>query len=177
MSTLTMNKKNNRRTWVLLAVVVVVAAAAAVALLWDGPAAVAPGGQEAPDSPQAGSYEGSYELWEAQELASYRYTLQVGCFCLVEMTRPVVIEVHDGEVASVTYADDGSAADPALFERYDSIDDLFAVISEAEAQDPARLDVVYDEETGVPLSVDIDISELMADEELYLTVSGFEALR
>ena len=174
MSTLSINR--NRRSWLVAALVVVlIIAGAAVALLWDGPgAAVAPGGQ---DAPQAGTYEGSYALWEAQGLDSYRYTLQIGCFCLVEMTRPVVIEVRDGAVASVTYAEDGSAADATLFERYDSVEDLFAVISEAQGQDPARLDVTYDEATGVPLSVDIYIIELMADEELYLTVSAFEALR
>lgn len=170
MSTLSLGKNSRRRTWLLVAIVViVVAAAAAVAVMWERPGAVAPGGQDAPESPA--------ELWEAQGLESYRYTLQVGCFCLVEMTRPVVIEVRDGAVASISYAEDGSAADPTLFERYDSVEDLFAVISEAEAQDPARLDVSYAEETGVPLSIDIDISEQMADEELYLTVSEFEALR
>ena len=168
MSTLTLD--NNRRLWLLVAaLVVLVIAGAAVALLWERPAAFGPAGQDAPQSPQA--------LWEAQELESYRYTLQVGCFCLTDLTRPVVIEVRDGAVASVTYADDGSAADPALFEQYDSIDDLFAVIADAEAQNPARLDVTYAEETGVPLSVEIDISEEMADEELYLTLSDFEALQ
>lgn len=168
MSTLRLD--NNRRIWLLIAVLVIlVAAVAAVALLWERPAAVAPGGQDAPESPQA--------LWEAQELENYRYTLQVSCFCLREVTRPVVIEVRDGAVANITYADDGSAADPTLFEPYDSIDDLFTIINDAEAQDPARLDVTYAEETGVPLSVNIDISEQMADEELYLTVTDFEALR
>ena len=167
MSTLSINR--NRRNWLVVAfMVVLVVAVAAGAMLWERPLAVAPGGQDAPANPKA--------LWEAQELASYRYTLQVGCFCLVEMTRPVVIEVRDGAVASVTYADDGSAADPMLFEQYDSVEDLFAVIGEAEAQNPARLDVTYDEALGVPLSVDIDISEQMADEELTLTVSEFEAL-
>jgi len=160
----------NGRSWLILAVVVVlIAGGAAVALLWEGPATVAPGGQEEPADPRA--------VWEAQEVESYRYTLQVSCFCPREMARPVVIEVREGAVASVTYADDGSAADASLFERYDSVEDLFAVISEAKAQDPARLDVVYDEETGVPLSVDIDISEQIVDEELTLTVSDFEALR
>jgi len=162
---------NNRRVWLLLALFsVLLVAVAAVGLLWERPEAIAPAGQGAP----AGL--GEQALWEAQDLVDYRYTLQVGCFCLTDMTRPVVIEVRDGAVASITYADDGSAADAALFERYDSIDDLFAVIDEAEVQDPARLDVTYDEETGVPLSVAIDISELMADEELYLTVTAFEAL-
>jgi hypothetical protein len=166
----TLSIANNRRVWLFVgAAVVIVVAVVAIALLWDRPAAVTPPGQDAPESPQA--------LWQAQGLENYRYTLQVGCFCLTDMTRPVVIEVRDGEVASITYVDDGAAADPTLFERYDSVDDLFAVISEAEAQDPARLDVTYAEETGVPLSVAIDISEQMADEELYLTVSEFEALR
>jgi hypothetical protein len=100
----------------------------------------------------------------------------VGCFCIVEMTRPVTVEVIDGEAVSFTYVDDGSAADPALFERYDSIDELFAIIADAEAEDPVRLDVTYDETYGVPTKVDIDISEMIADEELYLEVSGFEAL-
>ena len=169
MSTLTLDN-NNRRTWLLLAaLILVVAAVAAVGLLWERPAAVAPVAQSAPKSPLA--------LWEAQELESYRYTLQVGCFCITEMTRPVVIEVRDGAVASITYADDGSTADATLFEAYDSVDDLFALIAEAEAQSAARLDVTYAEETGVPLSVNIDISEEMADEELYLTVSDFEALQ
>jgi hypothetical protein len=36
--------------------------------------------------------------------------------------------------------------------------------------------VTYDEVTGVPQSINIDISEQMADEELYLEISGFEAL-
>ncbi|MBK7556184.1 MAG: hypothetical protein IPI55_16730 [Flavobacteriales bacterium] len=43
-------------------------------------------------------------------------------------------------------------------------------------REPARLDVTYDEATGVPQSIAIDISEQMADEELYLEISGFEAL-
>jgi hypothetical protein len=106
----------------------------------------------------------------------YRYTLQVGCFCIREVTRPVEIEVRDGQVASITYADDGAAADAAWFERYAPVEKLFAIIDEAAAQEPARLDVAYDEGFGIPLSIDIDLSELMADEELYLEVSGFQAL-
>jgi hypothetical protein len=51
-----------------------------------------------------------------------------------------------------------------------------AIINEAEAQGAARLDVSYDEATGVPQSIVIDISEQMADEELYLDVSGFEVV-
>ena len=170
MSTVILNRKLGKPSnWLILAVVaVLLAVLVAVGLTWnggqpDGTSAEAPG-----DSPLA--------LWQAQDVDSYRYTLQVGCFCLTDMTRPVVIEVQDGVLASVIYADDGSAADPALFERYTSVEALFGVIDEAAAQNPARLDVVYDETTGVPLSVAIDISEEMADEELYLELSNFETI-
>ena len=170
MTTSILNRKGTKRSnWLILAfVVVLLAVLVAVGLAWQG---------ALPGVNRAGEPAGTpLARWQAQELDSYRYTLQVGCFCIQEMTRPVVIEVRDGVVAGVTYAGDDSAADPALFEQYATVEALFAVIDEAAAQDPARLDVVYDETTGVPLSVDIDISEMMADEELYLDVSDFEAI-
>jgi hypothetical protein len=160
--------KENQRSWFLALLVTFILAVGLVWYIWANAAPGAPANDEPTQSPAA--------LWESQAIDDYRYTLQVGCFCLVDVTRPVIVEVKDGQVASITYAEDGTAADPALFERYDSIDKLFAIINEAEAQEPARLDVTYDEATGVPQSVVIDISEQMADEELYLEVSDFEAL-
>ena len=161
--------RNNRRSLLLAALLVLILATTAIGLARNHGLLAAPAAGSAPKMPQA--------LWQAQALDSYRYTLQVSCFCLREMTRPVTIEVRDGEVAAIIYTDDGSAADPLLFERHDSIDDLFAIIAEAEAQNPAHLDVTYAEETGVPLSVDIDISEEMADEEIRFQVMAFEALQ
>ncbi len=161
-------KHENRRGWfVAVLLVSVVLVASLVWYLLNGLPGVA--ANEVPaDTPAA--------VWADQGMDDYQYTVQVGCFCIVEATRPVVVEVRDGQAVSFTYADDGTAADPALFERYDSIDKIFAIINEAEAQEPARLDVTYDEATGVPQSIAIDISEQMADEELYLEISGFEAL-
>jgi len=162
-------KHENRRGWFVAVLVVSVVLVAS--LVWYLLTDVVPGtaANEVPaDTPAA--------VWAAQGIDDYQYIVQVGCFCIVEATRPVMVEVRDGQVVSLTYVDDGTAADPALFERYDSIDKIFAIISEAEAQEPARLDVIYDEATGVPQSIAIDISEQMADEELYLEISGFEAL-
>ena len=170
MTTLTLKRKLGKPgNWMILAfALLLVAALVAAGLAWSG---ALPGGASAEEPGDS-----ALAQWQAQDLNSYRYTLQVGCFCLQEMTRPVVIEVRDGALAGITYADDGSPADPALFEPYTSVEALFTIIDEAAAQDPARLDVVYDQTTGVPLSVDIDISEQMADEELYLDVLNFEAI-
>src|SRR5690606_34998299 len=95
----TKEKKGGRLLPLLIVLLVVAATIAALALSGVfGEAAVE---TQAPDTPQG--------LWESQDVNSYRYTLQVGCFCLVEMTRPVTIEVLNGEVASITYVDVGTA--------------------------------------------------------------------
>lgn len=162
-------KQENRRGW--LVAVLLVSVVLMISAVWYLLAEVAPGttANEVPaDTPAV--------LWATQGIDDYQYTVQVGCFCIVDATRPVVVEVRDGQVVSLTYADDGTAADPALFERYNSIDKIFAIISEVETQEPARLDVTYDEATGVPQSIAIDISEQMADEELYLEIRDFEEL-
>ncbi len=159
----------NRRGWFVAALLVIFLLVAAV--VWYIGTAAAPG--TALNGAQAHT---PAEVWAAQGIDDYQYTLQVSCFCMVDATRPVTITVQNGQVASITYVDDGTAADPALFEQYDTIDEIFAVIDEAAAQEPARLDVTYDEATGVPQSIAIDISEQMADEELYLEISDFEAL-
>ena len=172
MSTQNVTMKNeNRRGWFVAVLVATVVLVMVASLVWYLLTDVVPGttANEVPaDTPAA--------VWAAQGIDDYHYIVQVSCFCIVEATRPVMVEVREGQVVSFTYVDDGTAADPALFERYDSIDKIFAIISEAEAQEPARLDVTYDEATGVPQSIAIDISEQMADEELYLEISGFAAL-
>ncbi|MFO7679606.1 MAG: DUF6174 domain-containing protein [Chloroflexota bacterium] len=162
-------KHENRRGWFVAALLVIfLLVTGAVWYLWTTAAPDTALNQVPGDTPAA--------VWAAQGIDDYQYTVQVSCFCLVDATRPVIVEVKNGQAVSLTYADDGTAADPALFEQYNSIDKIFAIISEAEAQEPARLDVAYDETTGVPQSIAIDISEQMADEELYLEISGFEAL-
>jgi hypothetical protein len=171
MSELSLGRKSeNKRGWLLpLLIIALVVAAAVAALAFSGAFSGGAASANTPDTPQA--------LWQSQAVESYRYTLQVGCFCLVELTQPVIIEVQDGQVASITYVADGAAANPEFFAAYNSIDKLFTVIYEAEAQDPARLDVKYDDTFGVPLSVNIDISELLAEEEIYLTVTDFQPIK
>jgi len=169
-SDLTVENKNKMNTgWLLpaLTIIVVIAIAISALALTGVLGGTAPTGMT-PETPQ--------ELWQSKGIDSYRFTLQVSCFCLMEMVQPVTVEVQNGEVASITYVADGSPANPEFFDRYSTIDKLFTIIEDADAQNAVRLDVTYEETYGVPLSIDIDISELMADEELYLTTSNFEPL-
>jgi hypothetical protein len=123
----------------------------------------------------AGGVVTAQNQWEAQGIHSYQFDLQVGCFCIFDLVRPVRIVVANGEVSSITYLDDGESADPALFNGYATMDQLFAQLADAQAQNPVKFDVTYDEALGIPLSADIDVSEMIADEELRFTVTNFEA--
>lgn len=113
-------------------------------------------------------------LWESQDVDSYQYDLQVSCFCIFELVRPVRVVVENGAVSSITYLDDNTAADPALFEGYATVDQLFERLTAVQTENPVKFDVTYDEAFGVPLSVNIDVSEMIADEEVRFTVSNFE---
>ncbi len=114
--------------------------------------------------------------WESQSVDNYSYELQVSCFCFPDMTRAVNIVVAGGVVESVTYIDDGTAADPDLFASYSTVEKLFERLEGAQSQNPASFDVTFDAQYGVPQSVSIDIDERMADEEINFTVSNFEAM-
>lgn len=163
------NKSGKKRFWLLAFVLILIIGMVAGVLALSGAFSPDTANNTRPETPQA--------LWESQDIDSYRYTLQLGCFCPPEVREPVVIEVINGETASITYAADGTAANPEWFDNYDTVDKLFNVINTAEAQNPARSDITYDETYGVPLSVSIDISEMMADEEIYITVSDFEPIQ
>ena len=165
------NRPGNRRlrSGFLIAAAFVAIAALILWQLGSGmPAADRPATGEQPGTPR--------EIWAGQNIDSYRFDLEIGCFCLREMTRPVTIEVVDGNVASITYLDDGTAADPQVFTRFATIDQLFERLAEKKAENPVKFDVTYDETNGIPLTATIDVSEMIADEELWLTVSNFESL-
>lgn len=106
--------------------------------------------------------------WEAQGLDDYVFELGTTCFCPPEYLGPFLVEVVDGSVASVAFAD-GSDADPPADGPYRTIGDIFDVIETAIAEEADELRVSYDPETGVPVDLWIDARFDMADEELGIT--------
>jgi hypothetical protein len=162
----TANGRNRSFKTIVFALLFVVVAGLAI---WQFalPALRANGGAAGGDmTPQA--------LWESQGVDSYEYDLQVSCFCIFELVRPVHVVVENGAVSSITYLDDNTAADPALFEGYATVEQLFARLTAVQAENPVKFDVTYDEALGVPLTVNVDVSEAIADEEVRFTVSNFE---
>src|SRR4051812_6329605 len=73
--------------------------------------------------------------WQSQQIASYRVQSSLSCFCIREATEPVILEVRDRRLVSVTRVSDGAAVPPSEWpDRYYTVDQMFAVIAEAQAQ-------------------------------------------
>jgi len=118
------------------------------------------------------------EKWQDANISHYRYNLFISCFCVFNEDMPLIIEVQDGEVVSMQFQS-GKEIDPSLhetFDKYATIDRFFA---ELEADINGAADAVtakYDETHGFPTEVTIDFVQDATDDELYLTLSNFEAL-
>lgn len=122
--------------------------------------------------------EQNKEKWQDANISHYRYHLTLSCFCAFNEDMPLIIEVQDGEVVSMEFQS-GKEIDPnllELFEKYATIDRIFAEL-EADLNGAAdKVTIEYDATYGFPTRADIDFVEEAIDDELYLTVSNFEAL-
>jgi hypothetical protein len=126
----------------------------------------------------SGDIESARQQWEAAGISHYRFNLNMVCFCAFSENMPLVVEVQDGNVVSMEYQN-GNEIDPAsleFFQRYETIDKIFSELEKAIAAEADEVTVTYDDTYGFPEQVDIDFVEEAIDDELVLTISGFEAL-
>ena len=114
--------------------------------------------------------------WAVAEPAAYRFTLEQHCFCLFEITRPVVVTVRGGTVESRRYEDTGAPVDARWAGRFPAIEGLFAVIDTARARRAHRLVVTYDGARGHPVRIDIDYAVNVADDEIEYVVRDLQPL-
>lgn len=122
--------------------------------------------------------EQNKEKWQDANISHYRYELFISCFCAFNEDMPLIIEVQDGKVVSMEFQS-GKEIDPSLhelFDKYATIDRLFAEL-EADLNGAAdKVVVEYDPTYGFPTKADIDFVEEAVDDELYLSISNFEEL-
>jgi hypothetical protein len=111
------------------------------------------------------------KLWQSQNLTSYDFTLERQCFCPEDWRGPVNITVRNGKVTSVVYVSNGQTATTEKFSDVDTIEELFNIIRDAYDgkgafdQKAETVNVTYHPEMGYPLTIYIDVSQMMADEE------------
>ena len=119
------------------------------------------------------------QKWTDAHITHYRFVLSIGCFCAFRSQMPLVVEVLNGNVVSMIGADgvvitsENSFYD--TFAKYATIDRLFAELK-ADLSAADEVTVTYDSTYGFPTEINIDFIKNAADDELYLSASGFEKL-
>jgi hypothetical protein len=147
------------------------ALAAAAALLLSsgassamGQAPLAPG----PADPQISNGTAQQELdaarqrWQVLHISDYHFTVERLCFCVPAFRGPATMVVRD----------DVPLAVPPAFEDVATVPRLHAIVQKAIDDRVARLNVAYDAR-GIPLSIAIDRSSTVADDEITYRISGF----
>ena len=121
------------------------------------------------------------QTWQDANISHYRFELNLSCFCAFRDQMPLTIEVKDGEVVSVKDASGTAVStdDPnyQYFVELATIDRLFTELeSVTGSADAGEVIVKYDSTLGYPTEASIDYIKEAVDDELYVTVSGLEAL-
>ena len=107
------------------------------------------------------------QKWEDANISHYRFELTLSCFCAFRDQMPLTIEVKDGEVVSMTFADGQTipSDDPnfEFFKGYGTMDNIFEKIEGAQADPEAgEVTVTYDPIIGYPVEAAIDYIEMLA---------------
>jgi hypothetical protein len=117
---------------------------------------------------RSAALESAAATWTSTGYVAYSFTLERTCFCLEAARGPWTATVLDTSVLLVDAA--GNEPDEALIgEIPRTIDELFAFLRMR--LDADGFEVTYDPVTGAPLTVAIDPSTAMADEEIGFVIS------
>lgn len=99
--------------------------------------------------------------WEALGPKTFTLRFTRACFCPPDFRGPFFAEIVDGEVVSARF-ESGEPADPTDVL---TVEEVFNEIESAIDQNAEQVIVKYDTLNGMPTSVFIDISSMIADEE------------
>ena len=118
--------------------------------------------------------------WNDANISHYRYQLFIGCFCPFAGDMPLIIEVKDGEVVSMTRSDGTpiSQTDPSygVYESYATIDRVFLKLEADQTGEADEVIVTFDSTYGFPANVAVDNIKEAIDDEISYQVSSFEVL-
>ena len=125
--------------------------------------------------------EKNRQTWQDAGITHYRFSLNIGCFCVFRDQMPITVEVQNDEVISMTTPDGTlvAATDPnyETFASHATIERIFSELEAAQAGDADEVTVTYDPAHGFPSKIYFDYIKDAVDDELSLTVSNFEVLK
>ena len=118
------------------------------------------------------------QKWQNAGISHYRFDLFISCFCPFGQDMPLIIEVENDQVVSMEFHSGNTinATDREYFERLATIERIFSEMQKDLNGEADEITVTYDSTYGFPEQVNIDYIKNAVDDELALTISGFEAL-
>ena len=117
------------------------------------------------------------EKWDAQNIRHYTFELTVSCFCPFTDIMPIVVEVEDGKIVSIT--DNAGQAVEGEFSQYieeaATIERLFDLAAQ-NLSEADQVEVTYDAQFGYPSAIKVDFIKMAVDDEISYYVNSFKAL-
>jgi hypothetical protein len=127
----------------------------------------------ATESPEQSQLNSALETWSVHGPSAYAFTWQQSCECSAETTRAIRISVVDNAITSAFYLETEQPVGTDVRARLLTIDGIFGKIQSAIDEGAHAVTVQYDNNAGHPVSVAVDYSAQIADEELAITVRDF----
>ncbi len=116
--------------------------------------------------------------WDSAGVSHYRFELTISCFCPFMDVMPVVVEVKDGQIVSLTDANGQPLREEfrGTFGEAATIEGLFA-IAEDSLSNADQVEVTYDARYGFPTSIVVDWIKMAVDDEISYYVGAFKVLQ
>ena len=118
------------------------------------------------------------DKWDSAGVTHYRFELTISCFCPFMDVMPVVAEVKDGQIVSLTDAKGQPLREEfrETFEKAATVEGLFAV-AEDSLSNADQVEVTYDARYGFPSSIVVDQIKMAVDDEIAYYVGAFKVLQ
>ena len=118
-------------------------------------------------------YQNNFNQWIDSNIDSYAYTLKMQCFCPINYTRLIRVEILDNHVSAANFVNYDEPVSIEIINDLESIDGWFKLISTAISRDADHISVEYDASYGYPTMIDIDMRRMRSDDEQVISISEF----
>lgn len=117
------------------------------------------------------------DKWNLAGVTHYRFELTISCFCPFSEIMPIMVEVEDGKIVSMT--DVNGQAVEGEFSQYiegaATIERLFDLAAQ-NLSEADQVEVAYDAQFGYPSAIRVDFIKMAVDDEISYYVNSFKAL-
>lgn len=112
--------------------------------------------------------------WREQNVKTYTYQLQVHCMCATPGD-PVVVEVNDGNVTSITRVSDGLRLSTAQYPMIRSVEGLFDLIQQAIDDQADTIFARFESSMHYPTEIQIDWKTSASDDDVSYVAGSLKA--